>query len=210
MSVLLVILKILLYTVGGIAALLLLLLLVKIKVELVYVEYFSAEVRALGLRLFYYELKEKDGGTEREEHVKKKKKKEGKDSSDQQKKEGKKKSVKEIINEFKSMVFELIDKFKKHLRLERLDVKALISTEDAARTALVYSEVCAAGACIAEYARNIKNSKKDCVHVKIVPDFIAEKCDLDLRFAFSMRIIFILSVVYTIRKMMKKAKENNL
>lgn len=160
--------------------------------------YCETPLLIVGIGPFRLNLTDKPDGLEEEQPQKKPKKKKAskKEEKPEQKKEKtpkppklpEKPSVFEIISAFKDLVFGILSRFARHLKIEELRLRVLVASDDAAKTALEYGGVCTAAGgvrAVAEGAHRV-NRKKVCVEVEC--DFLAETPEIDAEICVSIRI----------------------
>lgn len=94
----------------------------------------------------------------------------------------------EIVTAFKDLVFGMLSRFSRHLKIEELRLRVLVASDDAAKTALQYGSVCAATGAVRAVAEGARRVDKQKVHVEVECDFLAETPEIDAELCVSVRI----------------------
>lgn len=116
----------------------------------------------------------------------------------------------EILREFASATSDTAKKGISHLVIDRLFLDLTVSDPDAAQTAILYGEVCAA----VYTPMGILLNKLKCrqYHLNIVPDFQKKKCEI--RFSLKAHILLLFLVTAALKaplqslKIFKKIKQS--
>jgi len=132
----------------------------------------------------------------------KKKKSKEKQKKSQSKKPQKQDSSSGIVSQIQmitALVKQLLEKAKKHLKIELKKLVISVGSDEAAKTAMIYGAVCVACDELLETMRRSLNFKiKGDDAVNVFADFTSEKTYADINIVFSLNIIGALRIVIPI------------
>ena len=140
------------------------------------------------------------------------------EESQEEKKEKTEIALKELIPLARETVSGVLEKAKKHVKLERYLLKINVATGDPASTGVLYGAVCAAAGSLLALALSArrKSRKKGAIYTEITPDFISDKPDIKLDIKLSTRVWRGLSISIPLikgyrnyRKLKKKKEKEN-
>ena len=122
--------------------------------------------------------------------------------------------IKNALMFFKDAVVDILGTVINSFRLEKLYFKAIVASNDAAKTAEIYGIVCTISASLHQLSTNAKKIKKNAVYIEARPDFLAETIDIYADINISIRIFRLLliakkalSAYFGYKKLCKKVME---
>ncbi len=121
----------------------------------------------------------------------------------------------DIIDLSKKLLGEVVKRLFKHLRIYAIRIKLKIAMEDAAKTAIAYGAVTQAINLlfpILESVKNFKSPKKN--EIDVQADFLSEESEIDICFAFKLRVwqllhIALSALITFIKHKISKEEEND-
>ncbi|MBQ4647751.1 MAG: DUF2953 domain-containing protein [Clostridia bacterium] len=194
-----------LYITGGILLLLILLLFIKISVFFSYygkVPELKIKIGFISLGYNLKELKKEAEEVAEAEPQKIKKVKKKKDRTPPP-------SLKDSIRVFKAGIMQFWGKYKRYAKLERYVLKISVSTDDPAKTAILYGGISSVAGVLHAWAVSVrKRSKKTGdIYTEVKPDFIAEKTDAAAEIGMSLKVWQIVSCLITAYRTYRKYKK---
>lgn len=194
-----------LYITGGILLLLILLLLVKISVFFSYYGKVPELKIKIGFISLGYNLKELKKEAEevaeaKPQKIKKVKKKKDRTPSP---------SLKDSIRVFKAGIMQFWGKYKRYAKLERYVLKISVSTDDPAKTAILYGGISSVAGALHAWAVSVRKRSKKMgdIYTEVKPDFIAEKTDAAAEIGMSLKVWQIVSCLITAYRTYRKYKK---
>jgi len=194
-----------LYIIGGILLLLILLLLVKISVFFSYygkVPELKIKIGFISLGYNLKELKKEAEEVAEAEPQKIKKVKKKKDRTPPP-------SLKDSIRVFKAGIMQFWGKYKRYAKLERYVLKISVSTDDPAKTAILYGGISSVAGVLHAWAVSVRKRSKKMgdIYTEVKPDFIAEKTDAAAEIGMSLKVWQIVSCLITAYRTYRKYKK---
>lgn len=114
---------------------------------------------------------------------------------DQQKKKA---TLTEKIGLVRALAAALIRKTGKHLRLHAARLHVRVATGDAAKTAILYGAVCQSLSYLLALLDRVTHLKAATPDVAVTADYLCEKSDADVHLIFSVRVIGILAILFSV------------
>ena len=156
------------------------------------------------VKLSDYSPKKLKKRNERAERLKAKKEKK-KDKKAISEYQGEKKPISFYVNFLKSNLL----KFLKYFRIDLKKVNIIVSTDDAAKTALLFGTISQATAYIIEIldkTTNLKKTKK--TEISVLADFTSGKTTVDIKASLSLRIFHVIKIIFSLLSEMIKNMKN--
>lgn len=95
----------------------------------------------------------------------------------------------ETVSTITALAKKIISKFFRHLQIDVARIRIVVSTPDAAKTAILYGAVCQGVAYLCEVLDNVTNVKKTKkTEVSVTSDFLSGKTQADIDISFSLTI----------------------
>ena len=118
-------------------------------------------------------------------------------------------SLKDSIRVFKAGIMQFWGKYKRYAKLERYVLKISVSTDDPAKTAILYGGISSVAGVLHAWAVSVrKRSKKTGdIYTEVKPDFIAEKTDAAAEIGMSLKVWQIVSCLITAYRTYRKYKK---
>ena len=213
-----------LYIIGGILLLLVLLCLLPVGIRIKYDKEFSLYVSAgfIGFRVIPAKQKKIRISDYSERKLERQRKRQKKKAAKKEKKEaeGKKKEKKDsvlmtrlknfdtapdMIEQLYDMLVLVSDKFAKRLTVKIFTLDAIIGSDNAAKTAILYGGACSAAGCISAFLDQHMNLKKrDKASINISPDFLSEKTLVSADVLMTVTVGGIFTFLFEIRKVISE------
>lgn len=122
----------------------------------------------------------------------------------------------DMIEQLYDMLSLVSDKFAKRLTVKFFQLDAVIGTDNAAKTAIIYGGACSLAGCISAFLDQHMNLKKrNEASIRIAPDFLSEKTTVYADVSMTVRVggmftfLFeIRSVIYEIFKLLQEDNSN--
>lgn len=186
-----------LYIISGILFLFLLSLFIKVTVSVSYVGDLQVKLKIFFIPIKIYPFGEKEAPEKKPVSRKKKPK-----AAEKQKPPKPKPPLKETLLLAKRLVYEILEKFGRYIRIEEYRVKVLVATDDMAKTGVLYGAVCGILGSISVMIDNVKRRthRRDRIFTEVNADFLAEEPELFLSIGLSLRVWQLLSVGITAAK----------
>ncbi len=187
-----------LYIVISILLLIIALLNLKASVILTYKDDVSVKLSVLGIKFYLYPKKEEKVKISKRKQKKKKKKKTvktAKGTEPQGKKE--KASLIDSLDLIKELIIVLFKKTNKRIKLKASKILINVSTDDAAKTALLFAAVNNTLAAIIKYLEEtdkLETLKKSEISVR--SDFITGKSSADIKILFTLRVWHVAEILF--------------
>ncbi len=215
-----------LYIIGGILLFLLLLCLLPVGIRIKYdnefflyvsVGFFKFKLipaKKKKIRVSDYSKKKLDRQKRRQ--LKKEEKKEKKNKKQTEPQKEKKDSVlvsrlkdidtaPDMIDQLYDMLMIVSDKFAKRLTVKVFQLDAIIGSDNAAKTAVIYGGACSLAGCISAFLDQHMNLKKrNEASVRISPDFLSEKTLVYADASMTVRIGGMFTFLFEIRKVISE------
>ena len=215
-----------LYIIGGILLLLFLLCLLPVGIRIKYDKEFFMYIAVGFVKIQKVPAKKKKirvsdySKRKLEKEERKRKRKLAKKEKKKEKKSGKKAEKKDsvLVSKLKDketrfatveylydMLTLVADKFAKRLTVKVFTLDAVIGSDNAAKTAVIYGSACSAAGCISAFLdQHMKLKKKNKRSINIAPDFLSEKTAVSADVSMSIRIGGIFTFLFEIRSVIKE------
>ena len=102
-------------------------------------------------------------------------------------------SIIKVLYGMRRAVTKIVGEFAKHIRTDTVYIEAAVSSDDAAKCALLYGAVSQFASYILEFLREFTRLREKNITVNINADFSSSKTAADIKFVFCVRAAFILS-----------------
>lgn len=101
-------------------------------------------------------------------------------------------SIIKVLYGMRRAVTKIVGEFARHIRTDTVYIKADISSDDAAKCALLYGAVSQFASYILEFLREFTKLREKNVTVDINADFSSSETTADIKFAFCVRALFLI------------------
>lgn len=221
-----------LYVICGILLLLILLLLLPVGIRIKYDKefYLFASIGFIKLRLIPARQKKIRISDYSERKLERQRKKQEKKAAKKEKKQaGAKREKKDnvlvsrlknidtapdMIEQLYDMLMLVSDKFAKRLTVDLFQLDAIIGSDNAAKTAVIYGGACSLAGCLSAFLdQHMSLKKRNAASIRIAPDFLAEKPAVYAYVSMTVRIggmfTFIFEIRNVISEIIKLLQEDN-
>lgn len=138
---------------------------------------------------------ERKAARKREKELRKQQKKTPSEQSQKEKKTPSASEIVDLLDMVRKLIYAIVRRFCKHLRVDVARIKLKIATGDAATTAVAYGAVTQAINVLLPILQSVKNfGLPKTTQFDIQPDFLAESSEMDIEISFSIRTWQILHV----------------
>ena len=200
------------YVIIGLVLLVAIILALKVKLVLAYEGEFSAHIQVLCFKFPLFKDEEKKKKKKSKKKTVSKKAPTSNDVKKEEKKEEKKKKSPSVLSKlikFRSITFDFLECAlgKLHFKFAKLNI--LVGTDNAATTALAYSGVCSAVACLISLLEEISNvdiSRFSDINVQA--NFLSEESLFEGKVVLYCRVLPLLTILKKIIKLIYKIKLN--
>ena len=111
----------------------------------------------------------------------------------------------DMIAQLCDMLSFTADKFAKRLNVKVFRLDAIIGSDNAAKTAILYGGACSAAGCISAFLdQHMKLKKRSGASINVSPDFLSEKSVVYADVSMSVRIGGIFTFLFEIRSVIKE------
>lgn len=213
-----------LYIIGGILLLIVLLCLLPVGIRIKYDKDFSLYVSIGFIKIKVIPAKKKkirvSDYSERKLERQRKKQEKNDAKKEQKKAAGAKKEKKDsvllsrlknfdtapdMIEQLYDMLVLVSDKFAKRLTVKIFQLDAIIGSDSAAKTAIIYGGACSAASCISAFLDQHMNLKKRSgASINVAPDFLSEKTLVYADVLMAVRIGGMFTFVFEIRNVISE------
>ena len=144
----------------------------------------------------------------RQERLKKKKKEKPTSSGSKRKKSKKEPSLLEKLGSLRQLLFPLAQHGIKRVRLVANRIRIVVSSDDAAKTAILYGAVTAAASSLFEFLNQFKKvDRSQKSELSVIADFTAGECSVDIDILLSLRLWQLIEILLKAFIAYAKSKE---
>ncbi|MBQ7699084.1 MAG: DUF2953 domain-containing protein [Clostridia bacterium] len=111
----------------------------------------------------------------------------------------------DMIEQLYDMLSFVSDKFAKRLTVRFFQLDAIIGSDNAAKTAIIYGGACSAAGCISAFLdQHMSLKKRNEASIRITPDFLSEKTVVYADVSMTVRVGGIFTFIFEIRNVISE------